>query len=116
MATFTTLDQAQSDKNKTCPILDKPAPDCYCRTLDSLDVSLAVQFCLRDFKQCPNYQKYLEIPEDRYDKGCPVLKDPEPDCYCLTLNSYNAPKMIRFCMKDFKYCPIHIRCMQIPKS
>ena len=116
MATLTTWIQLQSDKRQTCPILDDPGPKCFCRTLNSIDASLAVQFCLRDFKQCPNYKKYMAIPEDRYDEGCPVLEDPEPDCYCLSLNSYNVPNIIRFCIKDFKDCPIHIRCMQIPQS
>ena len=115
MATLTTWIQVTSERKKTCLILDDPAPECFCRTLNSLDVSQAVPFCMRDFKQCPNYKRYMGISEDRYDEGCPVLEDPEPDCYCLTLNSYNVPNIICFCIKDFKHCPIHMRCMKIPK-
>lgn len=44
---------------ETCPVLDNPEPDCYCLNLTSLTIPKAVQFCLRDFRQCPVYKRYL---------------------------------------------------------
>jgi hypothetical protein len=116
MATLTTWTPGESDKKETCPILDDPAPDCYCRTLNSLDVSLAIQFCLSDFKQCPTYKNYMGITDYSPNEGCPVLDNPAPDCYCLSLNSFNVPKIIRFCMKDFKECPIYKKYIGHPQS
>ena len=103
-------------KKKPALFLIDPAPDCYCRTLNSLDVSLVVQFCLRDFRQCPTYKQYMGIPDHGQEEGCPVLDDPAPDCYCLSLNSFNVPKIIRFCMKDFRECPIYNSYMGFPHS
>ena len=48
---------------ETCPVLDNLEPDCYCLNLTSLDIPKAVKFCLRDFRQCPIYQRYLGMPE-----------------------------------------------------
>jgi hypothetical protein len=79
--------------------------------MNGLDVSLAVQFCLRDFKQCPIYRHKMNIPDCEKEKGCPVLDDPAPDCYCLSLNSFNVPNIIQFCMRDFRECPIYKRSM-----
>ena len=45
---------------------------------------------------------------------CPVLDDPEPDCYCFSLNSFNVPKIVQFCMRDFRECPIYKRTMGVP--
>ena len=46
-----------------CPVLDDPAPDCYCLNLTSLNIPKAVQFCLRDFRECPIYKNYMGFPE-----------------------------------------------------
>ena len=63
MAILTTRVSDGSEKKEACPVLDKPEPDCYCLKLSSLDVPKAVQFCLRDFRQCPIYKRYLRMPE-----------------------------------------------------
>jgi len=44
---------------------------------------------------------------------CPVLDDPEPDCYCLKLNSLNIPRAVHYCLRDFQGCPIYRRFMEI---
>ena len=50
-------------REEMCPVLDNLEPDCYCLKLTSLDIPKAVQFCLRDFRQCPIYKKYVVYPE-----------------------------------------------------
>jgi len=44
---------------ESCPVFENPDPDCYCLNLTSQNIPKAVQFCLRDFRQCPIYQRYL---------------------------------------------------------
>jgi hypothetical protein len=105
-----------SDNKETCPVLDNPEPDCYCLSLSSLDVPRAVQFCLRDFKQCPTYKNYMGYPDYIQEEGCPVLDEPEPDCYYLYLNSFNIPKIVQFCLRDFRACPIFKKYMGSPES
>ena len=46
-----------------CPLLENPQPDCYCLSLNSLNIPKAVHYCLRDFRQCPIYQRYMEITD-----------------------------------------------------
>ena len=44
---------------------------------------------------------------------CPVLDNPESDCYCLNLNSLNIPKAVRFCLRDFRECPIYKQYLEM---
>ena len=46
-----------------CPVLENPEPDCYCRDLTSLTIPMAILFCLKDFRQCPIYKRYLQLQE-----------------------------------------------------
>ena len=48
---------------ETCPVLENPEPDCYCLNLTSLTVPMAVQYCLKDFRNCPIYKRYMKINE-----------------------------------------------------
>jgi hypothetical protein len=48
---------------ETCPVLDNPESDCYCLNMTSLNIPKAVQFCLRDFRECPIYKRYMGYPE-----------------------------------------------------
>lgn len=48
---------------KNCPLLDNPYPDCYCLKLNSLNVPKAVHFCLKDFRECPIYRRFVEITD-----------------------------------------------------
>ena len=50
-------------REETCPVLDNPEPDCYCLIMTSLNIPKAVQFCLRDFRRCPIYKRYMVMPE-----------------------------------------------------
>ena len=52
-----------SESEEACPVLDNPDTDCYCLILTSMTIPKAVQFCLRDFRDCPIYQRYLGFPE-----------------------------------------------------
>ncbi len=51
------------DSKETCAVLDDPEPDCYCLNLTSLNIPKAVQYCLRDFRQCPIYKRWLGMPQ-----------------------------------------------------
>jgi len=51
---------------------------------------------------------------DGNGKGtCPVLENPEPDCYCLNLTSLTVPLAVQYCLTDFRQCPIYRRYMKI---
>ena len=112
MANLTTWIPDENDEKESCPVLNGPEPDCYCLSLNSLDVPLAIQFCLRDFRECPIYKRYTGVSEYRCAEGCPVLDAPDPDCYCFSLTSFNVPKIVQFCLKDFRECPIYKRSVQ----
>ncbi|MEE4263842.1 MAG: hypothetical protein V2I56_14210 [Desulfobacteraceae bacterium] len=40
---------------------------------------------------------------------CPLLMDPDPDCYCLDLSSLKIPYAIKYCLHDFRECDIYQR-------
>jgi hypothetical protein len=63
MAGLTTWTPDGHGSEETCPVLDDPAPDCYCLNLTSLTIPKAVQYCLRDFRKCPIYKRYLGMSE-----------------------------------------------------
>ena len=63
MANLTTRTPDVSRSEQSCPVLDKPDTDCYGLNLTSLNIPKAVQFCLRDFRQCPIYKNYMGQPE-----------------------------------------------------
>jgi hypothetical protein len=46
-----------------CWVLDNPEPDCFCLDLTSDNLPKAVQYCLKDFRQCPIYKSHLGMPE-----------------------------------------------------
>ena len=63
MASLTTWTPVEYGSEETCPVLDNPEPDCYCLNLTSLEIPKAVQYCLRDFRQCPIYKNYMDYAE-----------------------------------------------------
>ena len=63
MASLKTWTPVEYGSEEMCPVLDNPEPDCYCLNLTSLDIPKAVQFCLRDFRQCSIYKRYMGVPE-----------------------------------------------------
>jgi hypothetical protein len=48
------------DGGKMCPLLENPAPDCYCIDLTSLKIPYAVKYCLRDFRECDIFQRVFK--------------------------------------------------------
>jgi len=50
-------------REEMCPVLDNLESDCYCLNMTSQTIPKAVQFCLRDFRQCPIYKNYMGYPE-----------------------------------------------------
>ena len=52
-------------------------------------------------------------PEGKGNGTCPVLENPEPDCYCLNLTSLTIPLAVQYCLNDFRQCPIYRRYMKI---
>jgi len=115
MAGLTTWTPDWDGGEDACPVLDNPEPDCYCMNMTSLTIPKAVQFCLRDFRQCPIYKRYMGMPENGTEEAmCPVLDDPAPDCYCLNLTSLSILKAVQYCLRDFRQCPIYQRYLAKP--
>ena len=50
---------------------------------------------------------------DGTDSMCPLLRNPQPDCYCLSQSSYDIPKAVHFCLQDFRECHIYQRFMEV---
>lgn len=46
---------------------------------------------------------------DNTDRMCPVLENPEPDCYCLDMTSIKIPYAVKYCLRDFRECGIYQR-------
>jgi len=63
MAEFTAWTRFLNGREEICAVLDSPEPDCYCLNLTDLNVPKAVQYCLKDFRQCPIYKRYMGMPE-----------------------------------------------------
>jgi hypothetical protein len=40
---------------------------------------------------------------------CPILDNPEPDCYCSDLNSLTIPHTVKYCLNHFRACSIYQR-------
>ena len=59
MSAFTTWTSDGDRREEACPLLDNPEPDCYCMNLNSMTIPKAVSFCLRDFRECPIYKRYM---------------------------------------------------------
>lgn len=111
--------------------MENPKPDCYCINLTSVNIPIAVQFCLNDFRHCHIYRRCMGLPEhDEFlsttgtsaagapdwigtQEICPLLENPEPDCYCI--NPTNLP-ITMIIQRDFKHCPIYRRCMGTSES
>jgi hypothetical protein len=45
--------------------------------------------------------------ESEREETCPLLDNPEPDCYFLNLSSLSIPKAVSYCLGDFRQCPIY---------
>jgi hypothetical protein len=43
------------------------------------------------------------------DKFCPVLSDPEPDCYCFNLDSQRITFALKYCQGNYLACDIYQR-------
>jgi hypothetical protein len=39
--------------------------------------------------------------------ACVYLQKPFPDCYCMNLSSLNIPKVLAFCNRAYRSCPIY---------
>jgi hypothetical protein len=49
---------------------------------------------------------------DNFNDGeniCPILDNPEPDCYCSDLNSLTIPYTVKYCLRLFRACSIYQR-------
>jgi hypothetical protein len=65
----------------------------------------------------PIMEGHTSWSPDGYGKEmCPVLENPEPDCYCMNLTSLNIRKAVEYCLRDFRRCPIYKRTMGFSES
>jgi len=56
---------------------------------------------------------------DNFDDGgkmCPILDDPEPDCYCIDMTSLKIPRAVKYCLRDFRECDIFQRVYNIERA
>ena len=122
------------DGKGTCPVLENPEPDCYCINLTSLTIPIAVKYCLNDYRQCHIYSRCMGFPAHGAplstigapaawapvgigtEEICPVLENPEPDCYFINPTSMTIAMVNQYCARDFKQCPIYRRCMGTSES
>lgn len=59
-----TLSTPGERRKATCPVLGDPEPDCYCLDLASLQIQMAIQYCLGNFIQCPIYKQIMGVSEN----------------------------------------------------
>ena len=43
------------------------------------------------------------------EKFCPVLNNPEPDCYCFNLDSQKITFALKYCQGNYLACDIYQR-------
>jgi len=43
------------------------------------------------------------------DKMCPILNNPQPNCYCIDMTSMKIPYAVKYCLQDFRQCDIYQR-------
>ncbi len=57
------------------------------------------------------YQMCTEMdPADirpRKFQVCPLVNNPQRDCYCLDMTSHNLGKMVRYCSGNYEQCAIY---------
>jgi hypothetical protein len=46
---------------------------------------------------------------DNRGKMCPVLDDPQPNCYCIDMTSMKILYAVKYCLRDFRACEIYQR-------
>ena len=47
---------------------------------------------------------------DSFDNAanmCPILDDPQPNCYCIDMTSMKIPYAVKYCLRDFRECEIY---------
>jgi hypothetical protein len=47
---------------------------------------------------------------------CPILDNPEPDCYCSDMNSLTIPYIAKYCLRHFRACSIYQRVLREAKA
>jgi hypothetical protein len=58
--------------------------------------------------------KNLSSGSDDGEKNfCPLLNDPEPDCYCFNMNSHTISLAVKYCQGDYLACDIYLRYKKI---
>jgi hypothetical protein len=58
------LSTSDGEVHRTCPVLENPEPDCYCLDMASLQIHMAIQYCLGNFTQCPIYRRIMGVSEN----------------------------------------------------
>ena len=44
---------------------------------------------------------------DNGDRMCPILDDPQPNCYCMDMTSMKIPYAVKYCLRGFRECEIY---------
>jgi hypothetical protein len=56
---------------------------------------------------------------DNFNSGenvCPILDNPEPDCFCADMNSLTIPYIVKYCLRHFRACSIYQGALREGKS
>jgi hypothetical protein len=40
---------------------------------------------------------------------CPLVEDPDGDCYCFNMNSHKIRLVVHYCQRSFEECKIYKR-------
>jgi hypothetical protein len=53
---------------------------------------------------------------DDGDNICPIIDNPEPDCFCRDMNSLTIPYTVKYCLRHFRACSIYQRVLREGKA
>jgi hypothetical protein len=62
----------------------------------------------------PTHQNYDDL--GNWENICPILDNPEPDCYCSDMNSLTIPYIAKYCLRHFRACSIYQRVLKEGKA
>jgi len=51
------IGRQNTSADQFCPYIEKPLPECHCVEMDGRKTTLAMRFCLKDFKSCRIYRR-----------------------------------------------------------
>ena len=58
----------------------------------------------------------MDEPNDTLESSdrsylCRYALEPFEDCYCSNLTGKSIPRIVLYCMNDYRLCPVYRRCV-----